>query len=267
MLARASCAVTVEVVPSLDSTNAELLRAARQARLHGTPHALVAEIQTQGRGRLGKPWITSPGKALTFSLASRLPLRIDQLSGLSLVCGLGVRTALIQENFLTMLKWPNDILFQEHKLSGILIETHAIDNSSCIVVIGIGLNIRRDPHLKTLMVGHALAPISLEDMLEDRFSGAHFAPAHLNRDRLLARILIALCEHINEFATQGFAPFVERWNLAHAWAGRQLSWIDASNKSVTGIAIAVDTTGHLLVNVSGKTEHIFNGEISLLRPT
>lgn len=267
ILERANCAVAVQATAFLDSTNAALLRAARQSQLSSTPHALVAEVQTHGRGRLGKPWITSPGKALTFSLASMLPLGIDKLSGISLVCGLALRTALMRENFQSMLKWPNDILFRGHKLAGILVEAHAINSRSCVVVIGIGLNVRRDPRLATHIAGPSLAPTSLEDMLEDRFSGIPFAPAHLNRDRLLAGILIALCQHLSEFASQGFAPFVEYWNLAHAWAGRRLTWTDASNKSVSGVALAVDASGHLLVEVNGKTERILNGEISLLRPS
>ena len=101
--------LSVEVVARTDSTNTQLLERARRAgahdeddnsRLHGRragdaqPCLLVAEAQTRGRGRQGKPWYSSPGASLTFSLS--LPFSPADWSGLSLAVGVAVAEALVE---------------------------------------------------------------------------------------------------------------------------------------------------------------------------
>ena len=107
---------TVEVLPEIDSTNTELMRRARAGQTE--PTLLVAERQTAGRGRMGRPWQSAVGDSLTFSLG--LPLAPKDWSGLSLAVGLSVAESLHAE---ICLKWPNDLWWQERKLAGILIET------------------------------------------------------------------------------------------------------------------------------------------------
>jgi BirA family biotin operon repressor/biotin-[acetyl-CoA-carboxylase] ligase len=80
---------TVEILPEVDSSNSELMRRARSARLE--PVLLVAERQTAGRGRLGRAWESAPGDSLTFSLG--LPLAPADWSGSSGPTTFGCRTA------------------------------------------------------------------------------------------------------------------------------------------------------------------------------
>ena len=139
---------TVEVLPTIDSTNSELLRRARAGARD--PALLVAEQQTAGRGRLGRSWqsdaaladvdaackrgVNRAGGALTFSLA--LPLALQDWSGLSLAVGVSVAHALHPE---LQLKWPNDIWLRDRKLAGILIETASFaDRRYAVIGIGIG---------------------------------------------------------------------------------------------------------------------------------
>ena len=82
--------LTVEVLPEIDSTNTELMRRARAGQTD--PVLLVAESQTAGRGRLGRPWHGQTGDALTFSLG--LMLRPQDWSGLSLAVGLSLARSL-----------------------------------------------------------------------------------------------------------------------------------------------------------------------------
>ena len=106
---------SVEVLPEIDSTNSELTRRARAGQCD--PVLLVAERQNAGRGRLGKPWHSGTGDALTFSLG--LPLAPRDWSGLSLVVGLVLAQRLGHG---IAIKWPNDVLYAGAKICGILIE-------------------------------------------------------------------------------------------------------------------------------------------------
>ena len=159
---------TVEVLPSIDSTNSELMRRARDGRLE--PTLLVTEEQTAGRGRLGRDWHsaatyrdTGVVPALTFSLG--LPLAPHDWSGLSLAVGVSVAESLQPQwpeagssTPRIGLKWPNDLwLSGDHKLAGILVETASFiapggqaafgggldaQKSPRYVVVGIGINVR-----------------------------------------------------------------------------------------------------------------------------
>jgi BirA family biotin operon repressor/biotin-[acetyl-CoA-carboxylase] ligase len=134
-----------EVLPSIDSTNSELMR---RARLGDTrPCLLVAEEQTAGRGRQGRTWQGQRADALTFSLG--LMLAPPDWSGLSLAVGVCLAEALDPQQRLGLgLKWPNDVWVDApqapRKLAGMLIETVWVegDNSaSRYTVIGMGINL------------------------------------------------------------------------------------------------------------------------------
>jgi hypothetical protein len=116
---------TVEAVAEIDSTNTELMRRARAGLI--PPVLLVAERQTAGRGRLGRPWQSAQqggddAASLTFSLG--LPLAPRDWSGLSLAVGVSVAESLDPSGDAKVaLKWPNDLWVDDRKLAGILIET------------------------------------------------------------------------------------------------------------------------------------------------
>ena len=123
--------IRVEVLPEVDSTNTRLL----QRSADSAPCLLVAEHQNQGRGRMGRQWLSAAGASLTFSLG--LPLAPVRWEGLSLAIGLALAQAL--EPLLPgltpqlMLKWPNDLWLvnRNHtssgrKLGGVLVETTTV---------------------------------------------------------------------------------------------------------------------------------------------
>ena len=150
--------ISVEVLPEVTSTNSLLL--ARQA--DSAPCLLIAERQTQGRGRMGRSWVSAPGASLTFSLA--LPLAPLRWEGLSLAVGLALAEALEVPHPnrppRLQLKWPNDLWLCDEaaargpvgrKLGGVLIET-ATRGTQRLCVVGVGLNVlprcRRMPPLR-----------------------------------------------------------------------------------------------------------------------
>ena len=136
----------VRVVERCTSTNT-LLREERAGERGAEPVLLAAELQTAGRGRHGRRWRAEPGSGATFSI--RRPMRCSQreLAGLSVAVGIAAARALRRLGAHGVgVKWPNDLMINKRKLAGILIETRPARSGSTVIV-GIGINCRRQPRL------------------------------------------------------------------------------------------------------------------------
>lgn len=265
-LALAGAPWAVNIAPIIDSTNSELLRAARAGRLPSGPVMLAAEIQRDGRGRFGRSWHAPPGTALTVSFARRFESEVAQLSGISLVCGLAVCAAVRQHGVEAQLKWPNDVLVQGCKLAGILVEVHVIDPHTVIPVIGIGLNVAGDAQLQPHLTRGALPATSLASVLAEQGTPPMLP---INRNALLADLAIRLDQHLQEFMTGGFAPFAARWNEAHAFRDQPIQLNEPGEAGLSGqppilsVARDVDAQGRLKIDTPTGSRHIVSGEVSL----
>src|SRR5690606_32601872 len=125
----------------VDSTSSELLRTAAS----GAPDlaCCLAEVQSGGRGRRGRAWRMPLGGGLALSLLKRFDRGMAALSGLSLVAGIATCEALADAGIDAVgLKWLNDLIAEEAKLGGILVELGGDALGPCHAVIGIGLNLR-----------------------------------------------------------------------------------------------------------------------------
>ncbi|MBK9347564.1 MAG: biotin--[acetyl-CoA-carboxylase] ligase [Burkholderiales bacterium] len=241
---------SLEILPTIDSTNTELMRRARAGRLE--PVLLVAEHQTAGRGRLGRSWDSGSGgrdslgdgaqagaalPSLTFSLG--LPLAPADWSGLSLAVGLSVVESLHPA---LQLKWPNDVWLHDRKLAGILIETASVGDVR-YAVIGIGLNIAvRDG------TGLRTPPAALCELLPE-----------VDASAALARIAAPLVQAVQRFARDGFAPLRTAFHARDALVGRELECSDG----VTGTARGVDAQGALMVHTAAGLKKISSAEVSV----
>ncbi|MBV8046626.1 MAG: biotin--[acetyl-CoA-carboxylase] ligase, partial [Paludibacterium sp.] len=127
---------TIAVADQVDSTNTQLLSRANSDGLHGL--VLAAELQSAGRGRLGRRWQARLGDCLMFSLLWRFDRGLAELAGLSLAVGLALARVLRQLGAPVELKWPNDVLLGGCKMAGILIELSGDALGPAAVVIGIG---------------------------------------------------------------------------------------------------------------------------------
>ena len=232
-----------EAVASIDSTNTELMRRARTGGL--APTLLVAETQTAGRGRLGRPWVSGPDagapahaglQALTFSLG--LCLAPQDWSGLSLAVGVCVARALHPA---LQLKWPNDVWLDGRKLGGILIETAQVAGQRC-AVIGIGINLQ-----PPAAAGLSVPPASLQELLPD-----------CDAATTLQRIVPALLAALRTFEARGLAPFLEDFHARDLLRGRSVVLSDGS----TGTAQGIDAGGGLLVHTPAGMTTITSSEVS-----
>lgn len=238
----------VEAVAETDSTNTELMRRARAGRIE--PVLLVAERQTAGRGRLGRPWQSAQQQedqgSLTFSLG--LPLAPADWSGLSLAVGVGVAESLDPSGAHKVgLKWPNDLWVDDRKLAGILIETalpHAAGpGAQRYLVIGIGINIgARDGE------GMRTPPAWLRQWRPDAT-----AP------EVLRELAEPLVRSVLAFEAQGFAPFAERFAARDVLRGREVVLSDGT----AGICEGVAWGGELQVRTTAGLQAITSDEVSV----
>jgi BirA family biotin operon repressor/biotin-[acetyl-CoA-carboxylase] ligase len=259
----------LEIVDETASTNTDLvarMKALPRERTAFGVHAVRAAYrQTAGRGRQGRSWRTTPGHALTFSLACVLPRPLAGLAGLSLATGVAVVDGLSRlapgEAARLALKWPNDVLLDGGKLAGILIETAWSTESASAVVIGVGINVRRDLALEAeLDVAAAAIPAPTRAAPPAALSQAL---PNANLTDTLAVVVKALTEMIERFGTQGFAVFVDRWNACHAHANREVVLLEKGVEFARGIATGVDGTGQLLLLTDAGVQAIATGDVSL----
>lgn len=238
----------LEIFDVIDSTNAYLLELAKQGEATG--HACLAEQQHAGRGRRGRNWISPPGGNVYLSLLWRFNAGATQLGGLSLAMGLAVTRALGEIGFEdARVKWPNDILFNNRKLGGILLEMTGEASGPCVVVAGIGLNVR--------------APEALMSAVEQDWTDLESALANkVARNRLVGHLLSHLIATVRQFEQQGFPSFQREWNANHAFAGQEVE-LHLPGRRLRGIAQGVDQNGALLLAHDGKLQRFHSGEVSL----
>ena len=263
---------TVEVLPSIDSTNTELMRRARAGRCD--PTLLVAEQQTAGRGRMGRAWQSDIGSSLMMSLG--LPLAPSDWSGLSLAVGVSVAESLqpvlpplgAGQPARVGLKWPNDLWLGgaggDRKLGGILVETASFvspqqapslpqpptaqphpgaPSTARYVVVGIGINV-----LPRSGEGMSMPPGSLQDV-----------EPGLGAPAALLRIVPPLIGMLRSFEGYGFGPMQPRFAARDVLQGRAVTLSDGT----AGTAHGVGEDGALLVHTAGGMQAITSSEISV----
>jgi BirA family biotin operon repressor/biotin-[acetyl-CoA-carboxylase] ligase len=246
---------SIEVLDDAVSSNTVLLQRATQ----GEPSASVVAVEWQsgGRGRLGRTWHSGLGNALTFSLLWRFECGLAGLSGLSLATGIALMRAFTELDIKgAQLKWPNDIVNNNGKVAGILIEAQGDMLGPSAVVIGIGINLS----LPNNIVKRIDQPVS------DLAALTETVPS---RNILLATVLDKLSDILCEFKEAGFAALREEWERHHFYHNKSVQLLLPDGKTVRGIVRGVNQDGALLAevaSVSGSSVEIkafHAGEISL----
>ncbi len=239
---------TLDVRDTVASTNAALLERAAAGAPGGT--VLAAEWQSHGRGRLGRAWHAGVGEALTFSLLWRFTRGAGALAGLSLAVGVAIARAVTAAGVPGVaLKWPNDVLWRNGKLAGILTELAGDALGPTAAVIGIGLNVRLSQATRA-RIGQAAADLAT-------------AGAAPDRNGLLARLLIELGQTLHAFERDGFAPRRAEWQRLHALQGRRVTLVLPDGTRRTGSARGAAEDGAFLLETRAGMERFHSAEISL----
>jgi BirA family biotin operon repressor/biotin-[acetyl-CoA-carboxylase] ligase len=238
----------LEILQQADSSNTLLLQRATNG---SAPSAsvLAVELQTAGRGRMGRTWYSGVGSALTFSLLWRFDSGLNTLSGLSLAVGVAIVRVLDEIGAQgVQLKWPNDILTVQGKMGGVLIEAQGDMLGPSAVVIGIGLNCSLPDNL-VRQIGQ---PVSALDEV------CMAMPA---RNRLLAMLLQELACVLRQFAQGGFAPLREEWERYHAYQNQTIGLHMPDGSTVSGIARGVGENGELCLDTAHGVRRFNSGEV------
>lgn len=237
----------IEVLPQAASSNTLLLQRATLGASSGS--VLAVELQTAGRGRLGRAWHSCLGNALTFSLLWRFECGLNALSGLSLAVGVAMVRALKTFDVQgVQLKWPNDILTAQGKLGGVLIEAQGDMLGPSAVVIGIGLN--------------CTLPANLVQQIDQPASALNEACAVTpGRNQLLAGILRELSRVLQQFAQDGFATLRDEWEQCHMHQDSTVQLQLADGSTVSGIARGVSDSGELCLETAQGMRQFHSGEV------
>lgn len=240
----------VDALAECTSTSTLLLERASHGAPAGT--VIIADRQTAGRGRRGRHWQSSaaqPENSLTFSLLWRFDDGVERLTGLSLAVGVAVARALTACGAQGItLKWPNDILFADAKLGGVLVELQS-ETRGMLAVIGIGLNLL--PGSEQNGFDHSVA--SLAQAL---------SPVP-DRHVLLAGLLNELAVTLDRFTDGGFATLRAEWQQYHAWQDRPVQVLHDGSIQKEGICCGADTDGALLIRTTAGLERCLSGDLSL----
>lgn len=235
----------------LDSTSSELAR--RAADLPDLSF-VFADWQRAGRGRRGRQWLSPPASNLQFSCLKRFAGSFAALSGLSLAAGIAAAGALEDCGIDDVaLKWPNDLVHDDAKLGGILVELGGEFMGPCHAIIGIGINVHL-PEAVRLALDRPCT--DLTELCRGETP---------SRNQLAAALIARLATQLEVFDSSGFADCAPAWAQRDALAGRNVC-VEAAHGSFDGIADGVDARGALRVQTAAGPRSIDSGEVTV-RPT
>jgi BirA family biotin operon repressor/biotin-[acetyl-CoA-carboxylase] ligase len=246
-------AQVVEVHGALDSTQER----ARELASAGTPNGtlVVAEVQTGGRGRLGRHW-GSPKGGLWMSLVLRPRFAASLASRITQTAAVGVAKALWEVGVEVRIKWPNDLLAGGKKVCGILAESSAGNAGETVgkrrldyVILGVGMNANLDP---------AELGVQNREVTTIR--------AELGRDVDLLELLRALLSSLDAELgrIEDFAAVLEDWRNLNCTLGEKVR-VRRFGETFEGRAVDLSPEGTLLLSTRQGTVELFEGEVENLR--
>lgn len=233
-------------LPEVDSTNIAAKNWAAAGAVNGA--VVVADLQTQGRGRLGRAWSSPRGTGLWLSLVLRPRLAPERAPQISLTTAVGACEALKELGYQAGVKWPNDIYIGGRKICGMLTEMHGSMESVEWVVVGIGINCLN----KEL-------PAEIQDV------ATSLAIAEPDKPVLRAQVAAVLLNQLEKFYNilyeQGFAEIRRRWLENNITLGKRVK-ISTLNETFFGEALDMQEDGSLLVKrESGQDFTLVTGDV------
>jgi BirA family biotin operon repressor/biotin-[acetyl-CoA-carboxylase] ligase len=237
--------------PEIDSTNRQARDQGRRGAREGT--VVLADFQSQGKGRLGRSWESPAGVNLYASIILRPPIPPKLAPQITLLAGVATANALARASGLDpRVKWPNDIVLRGKKVAGILSEMEANDTKTQFVILGIGVNVN--------WPSEDIPPDLREIATSLRAEGGREIP----RTLIAAEVFEELEQAYTSFLREGFSPRLrEEWNRL-SWINGKRVTVRLSDKTISGEALGLDTDGALLLlDQEGKTHRFIAGEVSL----
>lgn len=229
----------------ISSTNSYLAENSKKLN-HGT--TILSEFQHDGKGRLNRPWLSNKGQNLTFSILLKKNIENSNINHINLAASLAVSSAI--ENLYqlkTDLKWPNDVLINSKKVSGILLNSSSQGDKIENVIIGIGVNVNQ-----TKFVGDfKIQPTSIKFELK----------REIIRERLLSEILNQFEELFFELR-HNTRKILDEWREKCRMIGESIV-IETASGIKSGIFYDIDANGYMILKIGENLEKITNGDITV----
>jgi BirA family transcriptional regulator, biotin operon repressor / biotin---[acetyl-CoA-carboxylase] ligase len=242
---------TIHYRDSLPSTNDLAFRLAQEGASHG--EVVIAEQQTQGRGRRGRSWVSPAGLNLYCSVILRPELPPQRAPELTLLTAVAVAETLREAGGHAYIKWPNDLLVEGRKIGGILTELSADPDVIQFVVIGVGVNLNARPsHFPPELTSVATSLAQVR---------GHEVPRALFTAALWTRL-----EHwLDLHQERGFRPIGEAWRALSETLGQDVL-VRTERREFRGRAEDIDEVGALLVRTPDGLERVVAGDVEQIRP-
>jgi len=234
----------------IDSTNNEAKRLAMEGAAEGT--VVVAESQTGGKGRLERQFFSPKGKGIWFSVVLRPKFLPQEAPKCTLMAAVAVARAMTEFGLKPGIKWPNDLLYDNKKLVGILTEMSAEMDGINYIVIGTGINVN-------------IAPEEFpEELRSVATSLSQMKGANLPRVKFLQAVLRALDDLYAKVQVEGFAPVLKEWRQYSITLGQEVKVIGVRDGEVFyGKAADIDDEGALLVDTAAGRQRVLAGDVSI----
>lgn len=241
----------LDVYDRVASTQCTLQQRSERDDIHG--HVVVAAMQTQGRGRRGKTWVSPASGNLYASIGWRWPSGQSAIGTLSLTVGCAIAEALESDfGVSAQLKWPNDLMINSAKLGGILIDVIP-DSRGLVSIIGVGLNIAMASHMAT----------DVDQAWTDLHSSAPGGAGSTMPDtqRVAGSVIGAVVDALEQFGDTGFEPWRVRWQRRDMLLGREL--LIKAECSWVGVGAGIADDGALLVETAQGRIPVYAGDVSV----
>jgi BirA family biotin operon repressor/biotin-[acetyl-CoA-carboxylase] ligase len=234
----------------IESTNVE----AKELAMAGAPEGtvVIAELQSAGRGRLGRRWTSPAGKGLLFSVILRPTLPMSRAHMLTIVAAVAAARGIeTQTDASVRIKWPNDLFIGDRKAGGILLEVAGEQDVVEWVIVGIGINVNTE---------YTELPV---DLRRSATSLKMATGEAVDRSELLARILLSLETTYKEAQKHGFDRALSEFRQRDYLLKRSVS-VQTREGSVIGEATGIDNQGALLVQLPHRHVRRFHsGDVTL----
>jgi BirA family transcriptional regulator, biotin operon repressor / biotin---[acetyl-CoA-carboxylase] ligase len=237
---------------SVSSTNAVAMEMASQGCPEGT--IVMAETQTAGKGRLGRSWISPPGKNLYISIVLRPAISPRDATALTLLSAVACISAIRQSySVAATIKWPNDIIVENRKLGGILTEIKADIDRITHAVVGIGINVN-------------LTRADMPDEIKAIATSIIDQTGELSsRTDLAAAVIREFDKWYGLLMNKGKQVVIDEWLSLSSTIGKHVM-VATGRALLEGYAEGIDDEGLLILKLADGTYHkVSAGDVTLAR--
>ncbi|KGR74161.1 biotin--[acetyl-CoA-carboxylase] ligase [Ureibacillus sinduriensis] len=224
---------------------------ARNGALDGT--VVIAETQTAGKGRMSRPWESTKGKGIWMTVIIKPDVLPHQAPQFTLVAAVAIVNAMksLYSSFTPVIKWPNDILINGRKCTGILTEMIAEMDRVQALLIGIGINVNQQQEDFPESLHSIATSLSIEE------------GSLLNRAQLVGTILNYLEKYSDLYIAEGFSPIKILWEEASGTIGKQIK-ATTLTEVIQGKAIGITESGVLEIQLeNGEIRSVYSADIEL----